>query len=89
MTGAVGANGEISTFTVTGTGISPNQDYNGVSGSGGTGINASFNIQRLGGGLDISQLEEITIGGVIEADDVFTVTIDGNPYAYTAIAGDT
>jgi len=89
LSGSVGNNGEISTFTVTGTGVSPNQDYNGVSGSGGTGINASFNIQRLGGGLDISQLEEITIGGIIEVDDAFTVTIDGNPYSYTALAGDT
>ena len=89
LTGAIGPLGEISTFTVTGTGISPNQDYNGVSGSGGTGINANFNIQRLGGGLDITQLEEITVGGLIETDDVFTVTVDGNPYSYTALSGDT
>ena len=92
LTGAVGANGEISTFTITGTGISPNRDFNGIIGQnqgGSTGLNASFNIQTLGGGLDISQLEEITIGGIIEGDDVFTVTIDGNPYSYTATAGDT
>ncbi|AOV58617.1 hypothetical protein S250808_112 [Synechococcus phage S-CAM3] len=89
LTGAVGGSGEITTFTTTGTGVSPDQDYNGISGSGGTGSNATFNIQKLGGGLDISQLEEITIGGIIEADDVFSITIDGTPLSYTALAGET
>jgi len=85
----VDTGGEILTFNVTGTGIPPNQTYGGLTGSGGTGQNSSFNVERIGGGLTESQSEEITIGGVIETGDVFTVDIDGFVSAYTALSGDT
>ena len=88
----VDTNGEILTFNVTGTGVSPNQDYNGLSPSGGTGTNSSFNVQRLGGGLVETQLYELTVGGIIEADDVFQLNFTGNvtgSVSYTALSGDT
>ena len=82
--------GGIGTFNFTGDGVSPNQTYPSIAGTtNANGINGNFNIERLGGGLVLSQIEEIQIGGVIEADDTFTVTIDGVAVDYTAAAGET
>ena len=60
--------GGIGTFNFTGDGVSPNQTYPNLSGTtNGSGINGSFNVERLGGGLVLSQIEEIQVGGVIES----------------------
>jgi len=88
----VGANGEIDTFDVTGTAVPSSQTYNGVeqSSTTGSGINAGFQIERVGSGQSTAQVDEVIIGGTIEADDTFKVTIDGTTdYTYTAQTGDT
>ncbi len=88
----VDTGGEILTFNVTGTGISPNQAYSGIIGSGGTGQNSAFNVERIGGGLIETQLYELTVGGTIETGDDFLLTFSGGVVGsanYTALAGDT
>ena len=88
----VGANGEIDTFDVTGTAVPSSQTYNGVeqSSTSGSGINAGFQIERVGSGQSTAQVDEVVIGGTIESGDIFKVTINGTTdYTYTAQAGDT
>lgn len=88
----VGANGEIDTFDVTGTAVPSSQTYNGVeqSSTSGSGINAGFQIERVGSGQSTAQVDEVVIGGTIESGDTFKVTINGTTdYTYTAQAGDT
>ena len=88
----VGANGEVDTFDVTGTAVPSSQTYNGVeqSSTSGSGINAGFQIERVGSGQSTAQVDEVIIGGTIEADDTFKVTINGTTdYTYTAQTGDT
>ena len=80
------------TFDVTGTAVPSSQTYNGVeqSSTSGSGINAGFQIERVGSGQSTAQVDEVVIGGTIEADDIFKVTINGtSDYTYTAQTGDT
>jgi hypothetical protein len=89
---AVGANGEIDTFDVTGTAVPSSQTYNGIeqSSTTATGINANFQIERVGAGQNTAQVDEVIIGGTIEVDDTFKITLNGTTdYTYTALAGDT
>ncbi len=79
-------------FAALGEGLAASANYNGIAQSSttGTGVNASWNVQRTGGGELARQIETVTIGGDIETDDTFRVTIDGTTdYTYTAVAGDT
>ena len=88
----VGASGEILTFTATGVAIPSSEIYNGVEGSStsGTGINSSFQVERIGAGENTAQVDEVEVGGSVEADDVFTITINGtDTHSYTAQSGDT
>ena len=88
----VGANGEVDTFDVTGTAVPSSQTYNGVeqSSTSGSGINAGFQIERVGSGQSTAQVDEVVVGGTIESGDTFKVTINGTTdYTYTAQAGDT
>jgi hypothetical protein len=89
---AVGVNGEIQTFDTTGVGVPSSQTYSSVEpfSTSGTGINASFTVERIGSGQNTAQVDEISIGGVIEAGDIFTATINGtSTYTYTAVSGNT
>lgn len=88
----VGVNGQIELFSVTGNGVPSSQIYSSVepSSTSGTGINSSFNVERIGSGQSTAQVDEITIGGVIEQGDIFSVTINGTEtYTYTAQTGNT
>ena len=88
----VGANGEILTFTATGVAIPSSSTYSSVeqSSTSGAGFNASFNIERIGSGVSTSQVDELTVDGIIEVGDIFTVTLNGTTtFTYTAQSGDT
>ena len=72
----VTATGGIDTFKAIGQGIPSNQDYLNVVGTtSGTGINASFGVQRTGSGVKTAQVDEIEVGGSVEVGDVFNVDI--------------
>ena len=89
---AVGTSGEILGFNVTGTAIPSTANYAGVeqSSTTGSGINAGFQIERIGAGIATAQVDNVVIGGTIEGDDTFRITINGtNDYTYTANAGET
>jgi len=88
----VGANGEITSFSATGVAIPSSSTYNSVeqSSTSGTGFNSSFTVERIGTGQSTAQVDEVVVGGVIEVNDVFNVTINGsNTFSYTAQSGDT
>ena len=89
----VDANGAIleTGFERIGSAIPSSQSYTSVTPTSttGNGINSSFSVQRDGSGVLTAQVDKITVGGVIEVDDLFKVTINGtNDYTYTAVAGD-
>ncbi len=89
---SVGVDGEILGFNVTGFGVPSTSFYSGIeqNATSGSGINAGFNIERVGTGSATAQVDDVVIGGSIEADDTFRITIDGtNDYSYTAQTGDT
>lgn len=45
--------------------------------------------QAIALAITSSQVATVTVGGTFDVGDVFTVTIDGTPYAYTVLATDT
>lgn len=88
----VDASGAITAFDTTGTGVPSSKTYPSVSptSTSGLGINASFTVERIGSGQSTAQVNEIVIGGIVEAGDVFNVTVDGSTtYSYTAQSGNT
>lgn len=89
---SVGLDGEILGFNITGVGVPSTAFYSGIeqNATSGSGINAGFNIERVGAGASTAQIDNVVIGGSIEADDTFRITIDGtDDYTYTAQAGET
>ena len=78
---SIDSNGKVLTFNSTGTAPSSSKNYSGLPGSQTTstsGINATFDIERIGSGSSEKQLEEITISGPIELGDFFRVSIEGD-----------
>ena len=95
LTGVDGTTGAIQTFKALGQGIPSNQDYLNVSGStSGTGINASFGVQRTGSGVKTAQVDEVEIGGSVEVGDVFNIDLTDTSsstvenFSFTAVAND-
>jgi len=86
----VNASGGITTFLAVGDAVPSTQQYNFLEGTTtSSGVNASFNVLRTGSGVRVAQVDEITIGGVVETGDVFTVTLNGVAHTYIALAGNT
>jgi len=89
VTGVSGSGG-ITNFLAFGDAVPSTRQYNFLDGpTSGSGINASFNVTRTGSGNRVAQVDEVTVGGSVETDDIFTVTINGTGYSYTALAGNT
>jgi hypothetical protein len=89
---SVGASGEITAFKTSGRGVTSSNTYGSLSPSStsGVGFNALFNVERTGNGQLTAQEDEVVVGGTIEVDDTFKITIDGTTdYTYTALNGDT
>ena len=89
---SVGASGEITAFKTSGKGVTSSNAYSSLSPSStsGVGFNALFNVERTGNGQLTAQENEVVVGGTIEVDDTFKITIDGTTdYTYTALNGDT
>ena len=87
----VGGNGDITSFAYYGVGISSTQSYISLEQdlTSGSGINSSFTVVRTGDGEITTQVDRIEIGGIIETDDIFNVTIDGTTtHSYTALSTD-
>ena len=87
----VGGNGDITAFSYYGVGIASTQSYLSLEQdlTSGSGINSAFTVVRTGDGEVTTQVDKIEIGGIIEVDDIFNVTIDGTTtHSYTALALD-
>jgi len=95
----IGGSGEITNFESYGIGLPADQSYSNLlpDATSASGINSSFQIERIGAGVTTQKVERIVIGGPIEVDDTFKVTVtetvSGTPYisefTYTAVANDT
>ena len=89
---SVGSSGEITAFKTSGRGVNSSNTYGNVSpnSTSGVGFNALFNVDRTGSGQLTAQEDEVVVGGTIEVDDTFKITIDGTTdYTYTAVSEDT
>lgn len=84
LLGLITANSAISTSVTSA--ASGASDITLTANTAGSGFTSSAATTQ--GLANVAQRDSVTLGGTFQAGDTFTVTIDGTPVSYTAIAGD-
>jgi hypothetical protein len=87
---AVAFNGAVTISAATGTGAAANGKVLGVTTTGSIAVSADA---TMAGGVTaiaaVAQVSTAALGGTYEADDVFTITLNGTAYVATGLASGT